>query len=559
MTHANTPAINVFDPRGSSVRGVTYHRRDSASMPEPYITQQVYDVNGRAVLSRDPRLFLLHQKGQTTANQINVFSLSGAVLLSENGDAGWRLGLLGEDGQSVEGWDQKLSHSHVRYDEQRRPMNAFENADGGPERCIARFSYADASADETRNQRGQLIRHDDTAGTLHFIEFSLAGTPLEHSRAFIEDPQWSVNWPETEIERDGFLEDEPAITRIHCNAAGEPIRQIDAKGNIQTSIQTRAAALKEVRLTLVGQTDEKTLVSEIQYNAFGQVERQCAGNGVVSCATFRLDDGRLEHLKAYLPGQPALQDLTYDYDAVGNVIGMTDAAESAQHHHNQRIEPATRYRYDSLYRLIEASGRQICNAPGGPQLPDFQSAPDPGQLENYTRIYTYDEAGNLLVMQHQADSASRTERTAIARLNNRSLPEKTNGELPDENEIAAGYDVNGNRLHLQPGQNLQWDLRNQLRQVDKVVREDEPDDIEFYLYDGSGQRQRKIRQAYTGTLTRTHETRYLPGVEIRTSPTKSSMSLPSRPDAVRFRCCTGRSDQRQTSPRTSTATASLII
>jgi uncharacterized protein RhaS with RHS repeats len=99
-------------------------------------------------------------------------------------------------------------------------------------------------------------------------------------------------------------------------------------------------------------------------------------------------------------------------------------------------------------------------------------------------------------------------------LSNRSLPQKANDEPPDENEIAAGYDLNGNRKYLQPGQDLLWDLRNQLRQVDQVVREDEPNDCELYVYDGSGQRQRKILQICTGTLTRTHETRYLTGVVV---------------------------------------------
>lgn len=518
MTHANTPAIEVIDSRRLGVRGVAYHRRDGIAAPESYITQQVHNVAGRAVLSRDPRLFLLHLQDRSAANQLNVVSLSGAVLLSENGDAGWRLGLLGEDGQGVEGWDQKLSQSLVRYDGQRRPIAAFESAHGGPQRCIARYAYADASADESRNRRGQLIRQYDSAGSLRFIEFGLTGAPLEHSRTFVEDPLWSVDWPETEGESDGFLEDEPAITRAHYNAVGEPVRQTDAKGNVQTFLQTCAAELKEVRLTLAGQTEEKTLVNEIQYNAFGQVERQRAGNGVISCATFRPEDGKLEHLKANVPGQPALQDLTYNYDAAGNITCLTDSANPVHYHRNQRIDPTYCYRYDSLYRLIEASGRQLRNAPAGPQLPAFQSDPDPGQLENYTRVYTYDKAGNLEVMQHQADSGNRTERTAIARFNNRNLPQKANGELPDENEIAAGYDVNGNRTSLQPGQGLLWDLGNRLRQVDQVVRENEPDDIEFYLYDGSGQRLRKIRQAYTGTLARTHETRYLPGVETRTSP-----------------------------------------
>ncbi|MGF6089396.1 RHS repeat-associated core domain-containing protein [Pseudomonas sp. 18173] len=517
MTHANTPAITVFDPRGLSVRGVAYHRRENASVPEPCITQQEFDGPGRAVLSRDPRQFRLHHDGQTAANQQNVFSLSGTVVLSQNSDAGWRLGLLGVHGQSVEGWDQKLSRSRVDYDPRRRPVATFERAWQGAERCIARFTYADNDADAGRNLRGQLIRQDDTTGTLLFTEFSLNAMPLQHGRTFIADPQWPVDWPESMPERDALLENEPAITRLHYNAASDPVSQTDALGNRQTFIHTCAGEMREVRLKLAGQADESALVQGIQYNAFGQIEQQRAGNGVVSFANYRHDDGRLEHLKAYVPGQPALQDLTYQYDGVGNVTSITDAAEATHYHRNQRIEPVNRYCYDSLYRLIEASGRQLRNAPGGPQLPDFQSTIDPGQLENYTRIYTYDEAGNLTLMQHHANSASRTERTAVARLSNRSLPEKANGELPDEQEIAFGHDLNGNRTGLQPGQSLQWDLRNQLRQVDQVVREDEPDDCEFYVYDGSGQRQRKIRQAYTGTWTRTHETRYLQGVEVRTS------------------------------------------
>ncbi|MNI38031.1 hypothetical protein D3C73_921540 [compost metagenome] len=48
MTHANTPAIKAFDPRGLGVRDIDYHRHDSASSPEPYISQQVYDTPTRA-------------------------------------------------------------------------------------------------------------------------------------------------------------------------------------------------------------------------------------------------------------------------------------------------------------------------------------------------------------------------------------------------------------------------------------------------------------------------------------------------------------------------------
>ncbi|TVT85532.1 RHS repeat-associated core domain-containing protein [Pseudomonas sp. H3(2019)] len=520
MTHANTPTLAVIDPRGLAVRAVAYHRRKAGETAESHITQQVYDTAGRAVHSRDPRLFQLLEGGSGEAvNQSTVFSLSGAALLSDNSDAGWRLGLLGAAGQRLQGWDQKRNHSRAIHDDLLRPSAVFEQALGEPERCTGRFSYADATEEAAvHNRCGRLIRHDDTTGTQHFTEFSLAGAPLEQSRQFIADPQWSVNWPELETERDALLELEPATTRLRYNAIGEPCEQTDAEGNRQTFSQTRAGELREVRLKLGNAAEEKTLVSAIHYNAFGQIEQQRAGNGVVSCATYSAEDGRLLQLKAQAQGKAARQDLTYDYDPAGNIRSISDASQSIRYFRNQRVAAINTYEYDSLYRLIFACGRQIRNVSSGPHLPAFQSPADPGQLENFQQTYHYDPAGNLELLQHTADSGSRTEHTAVAALNNRSLPYSADGKRPGEDDIRAAYDRNGNLNTLQPGQPLLWDPRNQLRQVDQVVRDDEPNDAEYYLYDDSGQRQRKIRTAYTGKLTRTHETRYLPGLEIRTTP-----------------------------------------
>ncbi|MBS4085676.1 RHS repeat-associated core domain-containing protein [Pseudomonas rustica] len=519
MTHANTPAIQARDPRGLPVRSVAYHHRDASAAIESYVTQQIYDASGRALQSRDPRLFLRHQLDPSApANQSNVFSLSGSPLLSENTDAGWRLSLIAADGFSLEGWDQKRNHRRTGLDSLRRPSAIFEHAESGPEHCTERFTYGDESTEIVHNRRGRLIRHDDTAGTLLFAQFSLTGLPLQCGRAFCADPVWAVNWPETRAERDHFLEGDPATTFCIYNAMGELISQTDALGNRQTLLQDRVGQLREIHLTLAANPQSQTIASDIQYNAEGHLEHQRAGNGVVSRARFGADDGRLQHLLSQTNDGQTVQDLTYEYDASGNITRIADHAAPAHFHRNQRTEAACRYRYDSLSRLIEASGRQIRNANGGPQLPEFSSPADPAQLENYTRTYTYDCAGNLLRMEHRAASGNRTERTAVAHSSNRSLGEKPDGQLPDEGEIAARYDASGNRLFLQHGKELHWDRRNELRQVSQIVRADEPDDIEFYVYDGGGQRQRKITQRFTGTLTRDSETRYLPGLEIRTEP-----------------------------------------
>ncbi|PVZ59090.1 RHS repeat-associated core domain-containing protein [Pseudomonas sp. B1(2018)] len=517
--HRHTPTLSVIDPRRAVVREVAYHRRTDQPAPQVRITQHIYSLHNRASHSRDPRLFALFEGNQSTpANQTTVTTLTGQPLLNENLDAGWRVSLYGAAGQRLDNWDQKRNYLRMTYDSSLRPARGFESTMGEAEQRTACFAYGDGSPESARhNCCGQLIRHDDSAGTRHFTEFGLFGAPLHQSRRFLLQLQLP-DWPENETERDRLLESQSALTQTAFNSVGELVGHVDALGHAQQQRQNVAGQLCELRLKLADADDEIILMGDIQYNAFGQIVQQTAGNGVVARAVFDPEDGRLTTLHAQMPSQPPLQSLAYAYDPVGNPIRMTDATQSIRYSRNQSVAAISTWQYDTLGQLIEASGRQRCNAPGGPHLPAFVSPPDPGQLENYLQTFDYDAGGNLEVLHHHADSACRTERTAIASLSNRSLPWVDGSESPADSEIDAAYDACGNLNELQRGQALHWDARNRLHQVDQVVREDEPADSEVYVYDGDDQRVRKIRTAYTGTLTRTHETRFLPGVEIRTSP-----------------------------------------
>lgn len=514
-----TPTLVVSDPCGSAVRAIAYCRQSASEAPQARITQTIHDRHSRSSHSRDPRLFALSQDDPATpANQTSVTSLSGALLLSVNSDAGWRLNLSSACGQPLENWDQKRNHRRVTYDQWLRPAFMFEQVAGEEARRSECYSYADASdASALHNFCGQLIRHDDTGGTQSLDECSLFGSPLEQSRRFLKELDLP-DWPEDLAERETLLETEPTITCTGYNATGEQIRHLDASGNEQLLRQTCAGDLRETRLKLAGGDAFITLVSDIHYSATGQIEQQTAGNGVVTRRTFDPANNQLNTLIAQVAGKPPLQQLTYAYDPVGNLINVTDGAQPIRFFRNQRVTQSNTYRYDTLYQLVEASGRQRINAPGGPQLPEFISPPDSGQLENYRQTFDYDSGGNLLNLQHVAESGQRSERTAVAASSNRSLPYGAAGERPGEGDIAAGYDANGNLNFLHKGQNLWWDGRDQLRQVDQVMREDQPNDSERYIYDASGQRLRKVRTAYSARRTRTHETRYLPGIEIRTSP-----------------------------------------
>ncbi|WP_413704656.1 RHS repeat domain-containing protein [Pseudomonas sp. Pseusp16] len=515
--HHGTPNLAVSDPRGLAIRAIQYHRRLAADPVDTRVTHQRFDAAGRAVASRDPYLFALAQNDASVpANLGQVYSLSGAPLSSDSVDAGWRVALHSAAGQRVEAWDGRGSHSRTEFDELLRPVAVHERGEDVAAHVLERFTYASVDADAaSRNLCGQLIRHDDPAGTLQLRELGIAGAVLQQTRHFLRETV-PVNWPDSVPARDALLESaKGATTALHHAASGELLRQIDALGNRQRFAYTVTGELKNTLLTLAGDDQkELTLVCDLHYSASGQIESETAGNGVLTRHRYDPADGRLIGLSAHKANGTPLQDLKYRYDAIGNVLSLEDAAQPIRYFNNQRIEPIKTYHYDTLDQLIEATGWEAKTGHGGPALPDLQPLPlDPNQVARYSQTFHYDAGGNLLDLVHVGSQAHGRTLTR-AQYSNRCLPER-NGRPPTEAELVAGFDANGNLRELQAGQSLDWDLRNQLSSVRPVVRDDGNDDYERYLYDGGGQRVRKLRANQTNARTLTSEVRYLPGVEVR--------------------------------------------
>ncbi|MFJ4141318.1 RHS repeat domain-containing protein [Pseudomonas sp. NPDC089734] len=501
--HRDTPTLAVIDPRHLAVRSVAWFRRQAADAPVARIHRSVFDPAGRPTSSQDPRL----GEDEGPDNLVTIHSLSAQVLARDSVDAGWRVFLPGESQELRQGWDGRNTVRRIEYDVLLRPTAVYEN-----EQCAERLTYGSVDS-AVHNQCGQLIRHDDPAGTRLNTEFSLTGGVLEQAQCFSKDLA-SPDWPESETERDALLEPgQGAVSRWHLNPLGDPLKQTDAQGNAQRFAHTVAGQLDACFLQLNGQS-EQVLVSNIRYDAQGRVESETAGNGVVCSAVYGEKDGRLITLNSVRSGGDLLQDLSYEYDPVGNVIRIEDLSQPTRHFANQRIESVSTYQYDTLYQLIEATGRELAVVNHGPVFPDFQNPPDPTQLVNYTQTYDYDEGGNLQQLTH-VGSQNHSRTLVTAPHSNRSLPVE-NDQPPTEEDIAAAFDANGNLLVLHAGQAMSWDLRNQLQEVRPVVRESGIDDSERYVYDASGQRLRKVRTTHAKVVTHNAEVRYLPGLEIRT-------------------------------------------
>lgn len=498
--HTRTPLLNVADPRGLTVRTVNYGCDTADQVPQARCERYLYDAVGRLEAEWDPRLSM---DDSATANLTLTPSLSHTALATESVDAGWRVSLFAEAGQLIQAWDARGSVRLIEYDQRLRPSAVFEQG------CTQRYEYAGAEEHfADHNQCGQLIRHDDTAGTRQFEEYGVAGEVLtlrQHFLQALDEP----DWPLPINQRDALLEPgDGAVTAFRFNALGDLTAQVDAQGHRQHFNQTLDGQLREAGLLLNGKVEPQRLVHDIRYNAQGQVEQQTARNQVVSLFDYSPEDGRLTRLRARHLNGAWLQDLNYGYDPVGNILSIEDKALAVRFFANQRIEPINRYTYDSLYQLIEATGWEAGSDNRGPAHLE-----DPRAVANYRQTYRYDEGGNLLELTHQGPQRHGRVLTA-AKYSNRCLPLQ-DGREPTDAEIAAAFDHNGNLLALDNARTLQWDVRNQLHQITPVTRDSQVDDTERYLYAADGMRQRKVRMLQARARTVISETRYLPGLETR--------------------------------------------
>ena len=339
LLHQKTPLLISIDPRAALLRTVTYHRLEISQTPSAHTTRQRYNALGHLTEQWDPRLSM--------ANQQTRFSLSGQELRSDSVDEGWRVSFYNAAAQFVHSWDGRESFMRLDYDEQQRPVALFEKgADENVEQCVERFLYAaNNTEDAQRNRCGRMLRHDDPAGSLWHEAFAVTGQPLIETRRFCVSLS-APHWPDAPLQTASYS------TRWQYDALGAVKAQTDAAGHIETFNLDIASHPR------ASQLDGMPLLKNCEYNAFNQVETEQAGNNVLTIASYSAAKGRLLSLKASTQAGHLLQDLPYPYDPVGNVEQIEDMAQPVQWFAQQRVEALSTYRYDTLYQLVEATGRE---------------------------------------------------------------------------------------------------------------------------------------------------------------------------------------------------------
>ncbi|MDI6539541.1 RHS repeat protein [Pantoea ananatis] len=539
MTHHNTPTVAVLDNRGLTVRDIAYHRHPgSPDVTSERITRHQYDARGFLVQSTDPRL---HDAG--LANFTDLMDLAGNVLRSQGVDNGTMVALsdaagrpfisvsnISTAGDGAEDRSQAVTR-RWQYEDATlpgRPLSITEQTNGKGARITERFVWAGNSAEEKAlNLAGACVSHYDTAGLTQTDSVALTGVPLSVTRRLLrnaDNPDAVADWQGEDTSAwNDLLDGEAYTTLTTTNATGAVLTTRDAKGNLQRVAYDVAGLLSGSWLTLKGGTEQVIVVS-LTYSAAGQKLREEHGNGVVTTYTYEPETQRLTGIKTERPvghasGAKVLQDQRYEYDPVGNVLKISNDAEETRFWRNQKVVPENAYAYDSLYQLVSATGREMANAgQQGSKLPPatIPLPTDSSAYTNYTRTYSYDNAGNLTQIRHSAPATGNSYTTdiTVSGKSNRGVL-STLTENPAD--VDALFTAGGQQRQLLPGQNLVWTPRGELLKVTPVVRDGGTDDRESYRYGSNSQRILKVSVQKTGNGTQTQRALYLPGLELRTT------------------------------------------
>ncbi|RRW66385.1 RHS repeat protein, partial [Pseudomonas fluorescens] len=366
--HWRTPSLTVSDGRVLPVRQVAYLRTVAGDTPSALVTRQHHDVAGRLVAQQDPRLPI--------ANTTSVFALNDIAVFTNSQDSGWRLLLPGRAGEPGHRWDERGHVWQSTFDEQLRVVQLEVSGNG--ENQLDTFTYAPGSAEADSNLRGRLIRQTDPSGSLDITGYALTGQAL--------------------VEKRTFHDNEAFTSHQVFSPLGAVLEQTDAGGHRRASRYGLAGQLRQMELQV--ETKVTQVLLDAQYNANNQITSQLAGNGVLSQWTYDPADGRLHTRTSQKTAHPRLQDLHYFYDRIGNIIRIEDYAFEPLWFANQRVDGHREFSYDSLYRLVRATGHDDALPPDIPGLP---RPPDEKNRLNYTQTYSYDDGGNLTELRHQRD------------------------------------------------------------------------------------------------------------------------------------------------------------
>jgi RHS repeat-associated protein len=531
----HTPSIEVMDNMGFVICSIQ-------TMPDRQIAvYRINDIQGRQLELTDARLYRAKN-----ANNEQAFNFRYRYMMDDedpfytnSADNGIQLALNNVYGNQLCCFDAMNYCQFISYDELQRKteLRVKQLQSPGPVIPLKDFDlveqiiYGESQSDgEKYNLYGQIYQLNDLSGTAINKSYSLQGQVLETWRQIPDEYQKEIIW------NGPFL---PLLGKAYYFGytynALKLVLTSTTPDNTVTSYTYNQLGLAATTTVTYADGNIQHIIRETGYSPGLQRAFISYGNGITTRYSYEKTTQNLLGLFSQRPGtnlknagvNTTVQNISYTYDPVGNITRMWDFSYETVFNNNQQVDPCTDYTYDAIYRLISANGRQHPGISGGTYMNNkpesfkqsiFSKLPcinDNCKLENYTETYEYDDSDNLVKKQHTALSASFTVDTVIEQNSNRLKEIRISG-LPD---TTVGYDASGNQTTLFLNKNLplSFNCYENLIKAAIIKRPDEPGDAEYYLYDSTGTRTRKVteRLAENGTITEITEKIYLGNYEIK--------------------------------------------
>lgn len=524
--HANTPSSQHLDVLGRTILTLAHnkvvcpgHVLDGSE--GRFATRALLDIEGnqRAVSDALGRTVVRYD-----------YDLLGNRIHESSMEAGERWMLSDASGRPIRGWDSRRFLRRMAYDGLRRPTHLYVT-ENNVERLAERSVYGESQG-ASQNHRGQVFQRFDGAGVVTHVAYDFKGNLLQQRRDVLPNYRVAVDWGQNPAANDGSY-----TSSTTYDAMNRAVSMTSPDASEYRSTLNEANLLDRVDVQLRGASALTAFVSNVDYNAKAQRERIAYANGAVTSYEYDPLTFRLMRLRTVRPASSdatasqilrdsgVLQDLRYTYDAVGNPARIEDTALQTVLRGGQSIEPVATYTYDALYRLVEARGREhiaqtafdFAPADGNQRDAPFAGARvNPNDLQalcTFVERYAYDAVGNFQSQVHRANGAGWTrnyEYLEASQLEpnkpNNRLSRTTFGDGPSRIE-SYSHDLHGNITAMPHLSAMQWSFKDELQQVDLGGG-----GKGYYVYDGSGQRLRKVIDSQTGV--RRKERLYLGNFEL---------------------------------------------
>lgn len=525
--YADTPATVHHDPLGRAIATVERNRwsENGTTIDETYTTRVQLDIDGRARAITDAR---------DRIAETSEYDLLGRRIRVSSIDGGQRWMLSDAAGKPMYAWNSRGHRSRSTYDALQRPLESFLREGTGAETLVGLHAYGEtASSPETTNRRGRPRERRDQAGVIAFDRYDVHGNPVIDTRTFVPSYARLIDWAEEPLPTA-----EPFIRRTSFDALGRRTQIVTAgaRPHVLQPSYDLSGRFHRLDVWLDRVTTPEGLIDRaieppaavgiehVGYNANGQRLRidykVATGSAPLSTEySYSADTLRLE--RRFTPSPTAapngIQDLRFTYDVAGNTTIATDEAQQDIFFSNMVVGASAAYTYDAVFRLIESTGREHLGQLGGEPIPysdddaprTARPHPEDGRaMGRYRERYRYDPVGNLLEIQHRGTgsaAAGWSRSYGYADANNR-LTSSTVGS----DTASYTYDAHGSVTAMPHLPVVTWNERDQLHMTQRQVGNGA--DRTYYVYDGIGQRVRKITEHASGQIK--DERLYLGEIEI---------------------------------------------